>query len=175
MKTTSTALIHIESMCLPQTKLFLSEELFSSIKNKNFLIKVRHPIYIYTHLSLYLCISFYFFGHGIKLVIISTRFIGEETVSRYNSLPELTNDPTWIIDPIDGTTNFVHTFPYTCVSIALVINKEIEIGIVYNPVLKQLFTAKRGYGAFLNEKPIASSNIESKSFNLSLSLARFVF
>ncbi|XP_032685684.1 inositol monophosphatase 2-like isoform X1 [Odontomachus brunneus] len=94
------------------------------------------------------------------------KFIGEETVSCYDFLPELTNDPTWIIDPIDGTTNFVHSFPYTCVSIALAVNKEVEIGIVYNPILEQLFTARRGHGAFLNEKPITSSNVEKLEHSL---------
>ncbi|XP_011630546.1 inositol monophosphatase 1-like isoform X1 [Pogonomyrmex barbatus] len=94
------------------------------------------------------------------------KFIAEETVSRSNFLPELTDTPTWIIDPIDGTTNFVHSFPYTCVSIALAVNKELEIGIVYNPVLKQLFTARRGHGAFLNEKPIKSSSVEELKHSL---------
>ncbi|XP_012236057.1 inositol monophosphatase 1-like [Linepithema humile] len=88
------------------------------------------------------------------------KFIGEETVSCSNFLPELTDAPTWIIDPIDGTTNFVHSFPHTCISIALAVDKELEIGIVYNPILEQLFTARRGHGAFLNEKPIKSSNVE---------------
>jgi len=72
--------------------------------------------------------------------------------------------PTWLIDPIDGTTNFVHSFPHTCISIALAVNKELEIGIVYNPILEQLFTARRGHGAFLNGKPIKSSNVEGEEF-----------
>ncbi|XP_050458674.1 inositol monophosphatase 1-like [Cataglyphis hispanica] len=93
-------------------------------------------------------------------------FIGEETVSHSNFLPELTNAPTWIIDPIDGTTNFVHSFPHTCISIALAVNKELEIGIVYNPVLEQLFTGRRGHGAFLNTKPIKSSNVEELEHSL---------
>ncbi|XP_033339708.1 inositol monophosphatase 1 [Megalopta genalis] len=94
------------------------------------------------------------------------KFIGEETVSSTNSLPELTDEPTWIIDPIDGTTNFVHSFPFTCVSIALSVNKELEIGVVYNPVLKQLFTARKGSGAFLNGKPIKSSKVEQLEHSL---------
>lgn len=94
------------------------------------------------------------------------KFIGEETVSRFNSLPELTDAPTWIIDPIDGTTNFVHSFPYTCISIALAVNKELEIGIVYNPVLEHLFTARRGHGAYFNKKPIKSSSIEGLEHSL---------
>lgn len=94
------------------------------------------------------------------------KFIGEETVSSTNTLPELTDEPTWIIDPIDGTTNFVHSFPFTCVSIALCVNKQLEIGIVYNPMLEQLFTARRGRGAFLNGKPIQSSKIEQLEHSL---------
>lgn len=77
-----------------------------------------------------------------------------------NNLPELTNAPTWIIDPIDGTTNFVHSFPHTCISVALAVNKKLEIGIVYNPVLEQMFTARRGQGAFLNGKRIKSSKVQ---------------
>lgn len=69
----------------------------------------------------------------------------------------LTDDPTWIIDPVDGTMNFVHSFPHSCVSIALLINKSAEIGIVYNPILNQRFTARRGMGAFYNGTPIRVS------------------
>ncbi|XP_003702625.1 inositol monophosphatase 1 isoform X1 [Megachile rotundata] len=94
------------------------------------------------------------------------KFIGEETVSATQHLPELTDDPTWIIDPIDGTTNFVHSFPFTCISIALVAKKELEIGIVYNPILEQLFTARKGRGAYLNGKPIKSSNVEKLEHSL---------
>lgn len=76
---------------------------------------------------------------------------------------ELTNAPTWIIDPIDGTMNFVHGLPHTCISVALLINKTTEIGIVYNPVLEQLFTARKGQGAFLNGAPI---HVSDKKGNL---------
>lgn len=88
------------------------------------------------------------------------RFIGEESIRK--ELPELTNDPTWIIDPIDGTTNFVHAFPHTCIVIGLAIKKEMVIGIVYNPILEQLFTARKGRGAFLNNKPIKVSKVQGK-------------
>nr|KAF7420669.1 hypothetical protein H0235_010966 [Vespula pensylvanica] len=94
------------------------------------------------------------------------KFIGEETVSTTKCLPELTDAPTWIIDPIDGTTNFVHSFPFTCISIALSVNKELQLGIVYNPALEQLFTAKKGHGAFLNGKPIKCSNIKDLEHSL---------
>lgn len=49
--------------------------------------------------------------------------------------------------------NFVHSFPHSCISIALLVNKQTEIGIIYNPMLNQKFTARRGAGAFLNGKP----------------------
>jgi len=56
----------------------------------------------------------------------------------------------WIVDPIDGTTNFVHGLPLFCVSIALQIEGRVELGVVYSPVADELFTAERGEGARLN-------------------------
>lgn len=58
----------------------------------------------------------------------------------------------WIIDPLDGTTNFSHGFPHFCVSIALLKNTEPILGIVFDPCLKELFIAEKGKGAFLNKK-----------------------
>lgn len=62
--------------------------------------------------------------------------------------------------------NFVHSFPHSCVSIALLINKTTEIGIVYNPMLEQKFTARRGAGAFLNGKPIRVSGQTKMALSL---------
>jgi len=118
--------------------------------------------------------NYYSCNFFIQIFNIFVRFIGEETVSQSNFLPELTDVPTWIIDPIDGTTNFVHSFPYTCISIALAVNKELEIGIVYNPILEHLFTARRGHGAYFNEKSIKSSSIEGKILLL-ISCFLFIF
>ncbi|XP_054275157.1 inositol monophosphatase 1 [Macrosteles quadrilineatus] len=81
------------------------------------------------------------------------KFIGEESSAEGHKIT-LTDDPTWIIDPIDGTMNFVHGYPNICISIGLLVNKVTEIGIIYNPVLEQLFTARKGQGAFYNDKPI---------------------
>ncbi|XP_033227566.1 inositol monophosphatase 2-like [Belonocnema kinseyi] len=89
------------------------------------------------------------------------KFIAEESTGK--NLPELTDDPTWIIDPIDGTLNYVHSFPHTCVVIGIAVKKEMVIGIVYNPILEQLFTARKGQGAFLNGTPIKTSKIEDLS------------
>ena len=80
-------------------------------------------------------------------------FIGEESVSQ-GAKCNLTNSPTWIIDPVDGTMNFVHGYPNVCTSIALFVNKIPEIGIVYNPVIDLFFEARRGLGAKLNGRTI---------------------
>lgn len=84
-------------------------------------------------------------------------FIGEETSASQGCCGELTSQPTWMVDPVDGTTNFVHRFPFSCVSIGLAIEKKVVVGVVYNPILKELFFAKRGSGAFLNGHPIHCS------------------
>ncbi|MDE2358447.1 MAG: inositol monophosphatase [Betaproteobacteria bacterium] len=63
----------------------------------------------------------------------------------------------WIIDPLDGTTNFLHGFPQYCVSIALSHKGVISQGVIYDPVRNDLFTATRGRGAFLNDRRIRVS------------------
>lgn len=60
----------------------------------------------------------------------------------------------WIVDPMDGTTNYLHGYPCFCVSIALEFEKEIILGVVYNPILDELFVSERGKGAYLNGKKI---------------------
>ncbi|KAJ3252857.1 hypothetical protein HDU77_004898 [Chytriomyces hyalinus] len=72
-------------------------------------------------------------------------FIGEETYDN----AQLTDNYTWIIDPVDGTTNFVHGFPYTCVSVALVFEKRAVVGVVLNPILNETFYAAKGMGAWM--------------------------
>ncbi|TCS36070.1 myo-inositol-1(or 4)-monophosphatase [Paucimonas lemoignei] len=64
------------------------------------------------------------------------------------------NENVWIIDPLDGTTNFIHGFPQYCVSIALQQRGQITQAVVYDPTRNDLFTATKGGGAFLNEKRI---------------------
>ncbi|XP_021766775.1 inositol monophosphatase-like [Chenopodium quinoa] len=96
------------------------------------------------------------FNH-LKQFYPDHKFIGEETTAAYGAT-ELTDDPTWIVDPLDGTTNFVHGFPFVCVSIGLTIGKVPVVGVVYNPIMNELFTGVRGQGAFLNGKPIQVSS-----------------
>jgi myo-inositol-1(or 4)-monophosphatase len=59
---------------------------------------------------------------------------------------------TWIVDPLDGTTNFLHSIPHFAISIGLQRDDTIVAGLVYNPVTDEMFTAERGKGAFLNDK-----------------------
>ncbi|POZ53955.1 inositol-1-monophosphatase [Methylovulum psychrotolerans] len=62
------------------------------------------------------------------------------------------NDFVWVIDPLDGTTNFLHGFPQYAVSIALKHKGRLEVGVIYDPLRDELFTAKRGGGATLNNR-----------------------
>jgi len=65
-----------------------------------------------------------------------------------------TDAPTWIVDPIDGTMNFVHGFPFVAFSIALAMYQRPVVGVVYNPVLNRMYTGIRGHGAWLNSVPM---------------------
>lgn len=72
----------------------------------------------------------------------------------------------WIIDPLDGTTNFAHGYPCFCVTIALEHDGEIVIGVTFDPTRNELFAAERGKGATLNNKPIRVSDTEKLSESL---------
>ncbi|MBN3321247.1 IMPA2 monophosphatase, partial [Atractosteus spatula] len=76
-------------------------------------------------------------------------FIGEES-SAAGERCFLTDSPTWIIDPIDGTCNFVHSFPMVAVSIGFAVKKELEFGVIYHCFEETLYTARKGHGAFCN-------------------------
>jgi myo-inositol-1(or 4)-monophosphatase len=74
-------------------------------------------------------------------------FLGEETGGH-----NVKSEYRWIIDPLDGTVNFTHGLPLFCVSIGLEYKGTIQLGVVYNPISNELFTAERGKGAYLNSK-----------------------
>ena len=80
--------------------------------------------------------------------------LAEESGSEHGSR---NSDYVWIIDPLDGTTNFIHGFPFYCVSIALAYKGKIEHAVVYDPSRNDLFTATKGRGAYLNERRIRVS------------------
>ena len=70
------------------------------------------------------------------------------------------SDWKWIIDPLDGTTNYAHGYPCFCVSIALEHKGELEIGVVYDPMRDDMFAAERGQGATLNDRNIHVSSVD---------------
>ena len=80
-------------------------------------------------------------------------FLGEESGITTHS----NSAYTWVIDPLDGTTNFIHGFPMVAISIALQINQQTELSIVYNPFTQDLFTAEKGRGSYLNDRRIRVS------------------
>ena len=85
-------------------------------------------------------------------------FLGEEGAYLGNLEPERNyKGARWILDPLDGTTNFIHQFPIFCISLALEVDGVLEIGIIDMPMLKQTWTAQRGKGAFCNGKPVRVS------------------
>ncbi len=79
-------------------------------------------------------------------------FISEERGGK-----DTPSDYTWVIDPLDGTINFIHKYRYFSVSIALLYREDILLGVVYNPLVDEMFTAVKGNGAYLNERRIQVS------------------
>ena len=84
-------------------------------------------------------------GHGI---------LAEESGQEFGAKD---SEFVWIIDPLDGTTNFIHGFPAYCVSIALAVRGKVEQAVVYDPSRNDLFTATKGRGAYMNERRIRVS------------------
>ena len=107
----------------------------------------------------------------LKKIFPNHKLIGEESTAAHGGGIELTNEPTWVVDPIDGTTNFVHSFGFTCTSIAFVVNKIPIIGIVYCPFTDELFIAVKGKGSYCNGVTLESSKI--RSLNEALVLTEF--
>ncbi|OAQ71222.1 myo-inositol-1-monophosphatase [Pochonia chlamydosporia 170] len=76
----------------------------------------------------------------------SFSFMGEET---YKPGMKLGPEPTFVVDPIDGTTNFIHSFPNACISLGLAVERSPAVGVIYNPWQDLLFTAIKGKGAYM--------------------------
>ncbi len=79
-------------------------------------------------------------GHGI---------LAEESGSEHGAKD---SELVWIIDPLDGTTNFIHGFPFYCVSIALAVRGKIEQAVVYDPTRNDIYSASKGRGAYVNDR-----------------------
>uniref|UniRef100_A0A093UVV9 Protein qutG n=1 Tax=Talaromyces marneffei PM1 TaxID=1077442 RepID=A0A093UVV9_TALMA len=95
-----------------------------------------------------------FIHEAISTRYPSHKFIGEETYAKTSSSAReylITSEPTWCVDPLDGTVNYTHMFPMFCVSIAFIVGGKPVIGVIYAPMLNQLFSSCLGHGAWLNE------------------------
>jgi myo-inositol-1(or 4)-monophosphatase len=86
-------------------------------------------------------------------------FVGEEGDAP-KSRPPANSPPTWIVDPLDGTTNYVHDCPMYCVSIGLMVAGELVVGVVYDPRAEEMFAAAKGMGAWLGDKQIHVSKVD---------------
>ncbi len=97
-----------------------------------------------------------FLYRELSVVLPQAGFIGEEDDGGNDRI----NDGyCFIIDPIDGTTNFIFDYRHSCISVALMLRGEIILGVVYNPYLEEVFTAEKGKGAFLNGRVLRIRDI----------------
>ncbi len=99
--------------------------------------------------------------------LYDVKVIGEESFDDGELLPET----YWLVDPIDGTLNFLHGLPWVAISIALIQKEEPILGVIYNPFLDECFYAKKGGGAFLNGEKIRVS--EEKELSNALLVTSF--
>jgi myo-inositol-1(or 4)-monophosphatase len=98
--------------------------------------------------------------------VIATRFprhafIGEE--QPFGESPAKRGENTWIVDPLDGTTNYVHGYPQYAVSVALASENQLLVGVVYDPVTNTCFSAGRGRGAWCDGEPMRTSSVTTVS------------
>ena len=97
---------------------------------------------------------------GLAEIMAEAAFIGEESSGEG---VELTERPTWVVDPLDGTTNFVHRNPHICIILGLLVNKQVQFCVVFNPILDQEWTARRGHGSCYNGSRMLVSGCSSLS------------
>lgn len=91
---------------------------------------------------------------------ISTYHPRHEILAEEGGLTEKPSEYRWIVDPLDGTTNYTHGYPLFCVSIALERSGEVVVGVVYDPMREEMFTAELGGGAALNNRAIRVSRTQ---------------
>lgn len=96
-------------------------------------------------------------AEDIIIGIISSAFPEHNFLSEERGEKGASSDYTWVIDPLDGTINYIHRYRYFSVSISLLHREDITLGVVYNPLIDEMFTAVKGKGAYLNERSIQVS------------------
>jgi myo-inositol-1(or 4)-monophosphatase len=97
----------------------------------------------------------------IVITKIKQRFPHHDFLAEESGSHQKESEYRWIIDPLDGTTNFTHGFQIFSVSIALEVKGEVVVGVIYDPNMDELFTAEKGKGAYCNNKPITVSDRSS--------------
>ncbi len=98
-------------------------------------------------------------------------FLGEEMdAAEQTALLQNADQPLWVLDPLDGTSNFAANIPFFSVSLALINKGEIVFGVVYDPVQDECFWAQKGSGAFMNEQPLSAANSPQSSLKKSTGL-----
>lgn len=105
-------------------------------------------------------------AEAIIIETIQAQFSDHRILAEESGLSKGSADNMWIIDPLDGTTNFAHQLAIFGISIAFALRGEIAVGVVLNPMSGELFTATSGKGAFLNGKPIKVSTTRRVSDSL---------
>lgn len=100
-----------------------------------------------------------FIGDAIRRQFPSHGMLGEEG----DQSADLMADDLWVVDPLDGTNNYAHGIPQFCVSVAYARRGVVQVGAVYDPLRKELFTARRGAGAWRNGQPIRVSSAQDLS------------
>jgi myo-inositol-1(or 4)-monophosphatase len=101
-----------------------------------------------------------------SLKILLKKFPDFGVIAEESDLVKSRGQGCWIVDPLDGTTNFVHRFPMFCVSIAAEWEGQIVVGVIYHPILKDLYVAVRGKGATVNGKKLVVSKRKKISDSL---------
>ncbi|MNJ99879.1 Inositol-1-monophosphatase [compost metagenome] len=101
-------------------------------------------------------------GEHLKKNFPEIEFLGEESHAAGAKVEWKSAGPQgrWILDPLDGTTNYVHRFPIFCISLGLEINGEIQLAVIDVPMLNETYTAIRGQGAFVNGRRLSISKTE---------------
>lgn len=94
------------------------------------------------------------------LQVIRSQFPDDHIVAEESGIVQGTNGRVWHIDPLDGTVNYAHGVPFFSVSLGVVENGKIQLGVVYDPVRDECYTAERGQGAYLNGEPLKVSTAD---------------
>ena len=97
---------------------------------------------------------------GRILELLGKAFPDDEVISEEKANAYETGKNRWIVDPLDGTTNYAHGYPFFCTSIAYEVDGEIVAGVVYNPIMDELFFARKGEGSFFNGEKMGVSTVK---------------